>query len=376
MPKAPGPLGSRPREAARLDSFIRTLGQTVGNQVDMAEGGAAGITDRAGNERLGRIVNSERLTRMQGLLRSHGIEMSKRQIAMDQNGDFSLNLTPATARQMHHGGLINDSQLGAVANGGSARFSFAHNDLLVSSSAGFQQSARSDTSTRFEAGKQAGPDTIEHFLGGGAEGHAAMANWLKGGFEMDRQGHWRLKPQVADTLQRDVQAIMAQTGWQRSITRNAEDNTTIGTQVGASVSGGVHSQSGSQRNGVESTTGGVSGSLGFTSVDRGTTSESARAALDVINHDVRSAITSAQQAALRSQNPQRAFAEALADTIIGTNGLRDHYLRQADSARGTADITSPFTSIEQSSVLTKGRFSDDLANGPFDGNTSPPKDED
>jgi conjugal transfer mating pair stabilization protein TraG len=90
--------------------------------------------------------------------------------------------------------LINRSQLGAIANGGTARFSFAHNDLLVSSSTGFERSARSDTSTRFEAGKQAGADTIEHFLGGGREGEAAIANWLKGGFEMDRSGNWRLSP--------------------------------------------------------------------------------------------------------------------------------------------------------------------------------------
>src|SRR3546814_4640487 len=65
---------------------------------------------------------------------------------MDQNGDFSLNLTPETAAQMWRAGLINQDQLGAVANGGSARFSFAHNDLLISSSTGFQRSARSDTS--------------------------------------------------------------------------------------------------------------------------------------------------------------------------------------------------------------------------------------
>jgi conjugal transfer mating pair stabilization protein TraG len=152
------------------------------------------------------------------LLHDHGIAMSKRQIAMDQNGDISLNLTPQLAAEMWRGGLINQSQLGAIANGGHARFSFAHNDLLVSSSTGFSQSGRSDTSTRFEAGKQAGPDTIEHFLGGGAQGQAMMANWLKGGFEMDRRGHWRLKPQVADTLERDVMAIMVQTGWQRSVT--------------------------------------------------------------------------------------------------------------------------------------------------------------
>ena len=152
---------------------------------------------------------------------------------MDQNGDIGLNLTPELAAQMWRGGLINESQLGAIANGGHARFSFAHNDLLVSSSTGFSQSARNDTSTRFEAGKQAGPDTIEHFLGSGAQGHAAMANWLRGGFEMDRRGDWRLKPQVADTLERDVTAIMVQTGWQRSLSRSAEHQ----TQDSQSISG-------------------------------------------------------------------------------------------------------------------------------------------
>jgi hypothetical protein len=186
LPKAQPPPASRP-EAARLDSFIQALSRTAGNQVDMAEGGAAGIADRARNERLTSIVDKERLTRMQGLLAENGIKLSKRQIAMDQNGDLSLNLAPDTAAAMWKAGLINESQLGAIANGGHARFSFAHNDLLVSSGTDFSRSARSDTSTRFEAGKQAGPDTIEHFMGGGAEGQAMLANWLRGGFEMDRR---------------------------------------------------------------------------------------------------------------------------------------------------------------------------------------------
>src|SRR3546814_2793026 len=121
---------------------------------------------------------------------------------------------------MWRGCLINESPLGAIANGGRARFSFAYNDVLVSSSVGFQQSARNDTSARFEAGKQAGPDTIEHFLSGGEQGQAMMQNWLRGGFEMDRHGDWRLNPQVADTLTRDVQAIIAQTGWQRGLSRS------------------------------------------------------------------------------------------------------------------------------------------------------------
>src|SRR3546814_20884286 len=72
-------------------------------------------------------------------------------------------------------------------------------------------------------------------MGGGAEGQAMLSNWLRGGFEMDRKGEWRLKPQVADTLQRDVQAIMAQTGWQRSLSRLAQDQTTMGTNLGIDV---------------------------------------------------------------------------------------------------------------------------------------------
>jgi len=365
--------GMSVRQAARLDSFIRTLSQGAGNQVDMAEGGAAGIADRARNERLMRIVDNERLTRMQGLLRDHGITMSKRQIAMDQNGDFSLNLTPETAAQMWRGGLINESQLGAVANGGSARFSFAHNDLLVSSSTGFQQSARNDTSTRFEAGKQAGPDTVEHFLGGGAEGQAAMANWLRGGFEMDRHGNWRLKPQAADTLQRDVQAIMAQTGWTRNIARRAEDSTSMGTDIGLSVSASASSAgsgkagSGDRKQSSSTVAGGAAGNLGFASSDRGTTSETANANIDIVNYDVRGAIAAAERAAARADTPADAFSQELGRQVLGPSGLRNRYLEQADSGRGTADVTGPLTSIEQSSILQSGRFSNDLENGPFDG---------
>ncbi|WP_408591267.1 conjugal transfer protein TraG N-terminal domain-containing protein [Novosphingobium sp.] len=365
--------GTSVRQAARLDSFIQALGRTAGNQIDMAEGGAAGIADRARNERLIRIVDNERLSRMQSLLHDHGISLSKRQIAMDQNGDFSLNLTPQTAAQLWRGGLINESQLGAVANGGSARLSFADNDLLVSSSVGFQRSARNDTSTRFEAGKQAGPDTIEHFLGGGAEGQAAMANWLKGEFEMDRRGDWRLKPQVADTLERDVQAIMAQTGWSRSIDRSAQDQNSMGTDLGASISASV-SRGGHGRSGANagkpsdsSISGGASANLGFESSDRGITTEAANASIDIVNYEVRGAIAKAEGTASKSQDPAAAFSRELGRQILGPNGLRNTYLSQADSGRGTADISGPLTSIEQSSILSKGRFSDDLAHGPFDG---------
>jgi conjugal transfer mating pair stabilization protein TraG len=342
----------------------------------MTEGGTSGIADRARNDRMTGIVDKERLTRMQGLLRDYGIAMTKRQIAMDQNGDFTLNLTPKAAAQLWRGGLINESQLGAVANGGSARLSFAHNDLLVSSATQSQRSARNDTSTRFEAGKQSGPDTVEHFLGGGKEGHAVMANWLRGGFEMDRRGNWRLKPQVADTLERDVQAIMAQTGWTRSIDRSAQDQIAMGTDVGASISASAtrsgfgRATGGKRKPTGSSTTGGASATLGFQSTDRGITTESANANIDIVNYDVREAIAAAESAAARSGNPSETFSRELSKHVLGGRGLRNLYLEQSDSGRGTADVTGPLTSMEQSSVLRTGRFSDDLEKGPLDGDPS------
>ncbi|MDE8654473.1 conjugal transfer protein TraG N-terminal domain-containing protein [Novosphingobium album (ex Liu et al. 2023)] len=364
------------REAAQLDSFMQALTHTVGNQTDMAEGGAAGVADRARNERIGRIVENERLTRMQELLADHGVNLSKRQIAMDQNGDLNLNLTPATAAALWKGGLINESQLGAVANGGHARFSFAHNDLLVSSSTGYSQSARSDTSTRFEAGKQAGPDTVEHFLGGGQQGQAMMANWLRGGFEMDRKGHWRLKPQVADTLQRDVQAIMTQTGWTRNLSRLAQDQTSMGTDIDAGISASASSQGSGKSNksggkpSRSSASAGISGGLAFQSSDRGMTSENAEASLDIVNYDVRNAIAAAERKAAHSHNPAQTFTQELHNQILGQDGLRNRYLDQADSGRGTFDITGPLTSIEQHSVLKSGTFSTDPDHGSGDGDSS------
>ncbi|MEZ0136782.1 conjugal transfer protein TraG, partial [Novosphingobium sp. NRRL B-2648] len=362
--------GASVREAARLDSFIQTLSKTAGNQVDIGEGGAAGIADRARNQRMTRIVDAERLTRAQGLLEKAGIHLSKREIAMDQNGDFAFNLTPRTAAQMWKGGLINESQLGAIANGGHARLSFAHNDLLVSSTAGFQQSARNDTSTRFEAGKQAGPDTIEHFMGGGQEGQAAMANWLRGGFEMDRKGNWRLKPQVADTLQRDVQAIMVQTGWSRSLRRSAEESNSMGTDISGSIAADVGQRGPSSKTrGSRSTSGSVAGSLTFRSSDRGGTTETAAASIDIINYDVRSAIAKAELGAAKSRNPADAFARHLSDQVLGRDGLRNRYLDDADNGRATFDVTGPLSSLEQNSVLRTGRFSNDIDGSPADGNS-------
>lgn len=365
--------GSSVREAARLDSFMQALTRTAGNQTDMAEGGPAAIADRARNERLGRIVENERLTRMQKLLADHGVNLSRRQIAMDQNGDLNLNLSPESAAALWKGGLINESQLGAIAGGGRARFSFAHNDLLVSSSAGYSQSARSDTSTRFEAGKQAGPDTIEHFLGSGPQGQAMMENWLKGGFEMDRKGQWRLKPQVADTLQRDLQAIISQTGWTRSLSRSAQDQTSMGTDINVGVSGsaGRELSGGTGKAGKRSQGGAVganaSGSFSFQSADRGITVENAQSGLDIVNYDVRGAIAAAEQKAAHSQIPAEAFTRELRNQILGKDGLRNRYLDQADAGRGTFDITAPLISLEQSTTLSSGRFSTDPPQGSGDG---------
>jgi conjugal transfer mating pair stabilization protein TraG len=379
--------GVSTREAARLDSFIQALSRTAGNQVDMAEGGAGGIADRARNERITSIVDRERLTRMQGLLAENGINLTKRQIAMDQNGDLGLNLTPETAAAMWKAGLINESQLGAIANGGHARFSFAHNDLLVSSGTDFSRSARSDTSTRFEAGKQAGPDTIEHFMGGGAEGQAMLANWLRGGFEMDRKGEWRLKPQVADTLQRDVQAIMAQTGWQRTLSRSAADQTTMGTTFGLEIgrtistsdsettSDSARSGKGRQRGPTQTTSKGrttagrFGGNIGFRSTDQGSTTETAQSTMDVMNYDVRESIAAAERAAARSSDPAATFSRELSNRVLGNEGMRNRYLQDADNGRATFDITGPLTSLEQNSVLSKGSFSTDIAGSPGDGDS-------
>ncbi|WP_454882976.1 conjugal transfer protein TraG N-terminal domain-containing protein [Sphingomonas oryzagri] len=361
------------REAAHLDSFIRTLAGTAGNQVNMADGGTDAIADRARNARTTQIVENERLTRMQGLLRAHGIAIGRKQLALAQNGDLGMNVSPQAAAQLRRGGLINDSQYGAIARGGHARFSFADNDLLVSSSTGFSQSARSDTSTKFEAGKQAGPDTIEHFLGGGAAGHAEMARWLKGGFEMDRHGDWRLKPQVADTLERDVTAVMVQTGWQRSLSRSAEhqtqDSQSVSGDLAATATRGVAAggKGSGNRSAAGSATGSLTGKLGMDIADRGSAALNAQSSIDIVNYDVREAIALAERAAAGTKHPEEAFAKELSQQVLGNRGLRNRYLEQADSGRGTVDVTGPITSMEQSAILSSGRLLFDRDNGPADG---------
>src|SRR3546814_16528570 len=98
----------------------------------MAEGGAEGVADRARNERLTSIVDRERLTRMQRLLGDNGIQLTKRQIAMDQNGDLGLNLTHEPEAAMWRAGHINEMQMGATAKGREARLRVAHTELNLS----------------------------------------------------------------------------------------------------------------------------------------------------------------------------------------------------------------------------------------------------
>ncbi|MFX8090507.1 hypothetical protein ABTK75_19515, partial [Acinetobacter baumannii] len=85
--------------------------------------------------------------------------------------------------------------------------------------------------------------------------------------------------------------------------------------------------------------------------DVGVTSETANARIDIVNYDVRNAIAAAERAAARSDSPADAFSRELSRQVLGPEGLRNRYLEQADSGRGTADVTGPLTSIEQSSVL-------------------------
>lgn len=145
--------------------------------------------------------------------------------------------------------------------------------------------------------------------------------------------------------------------------------TNLGASVSASASRAGASKQGArgQNQGHNSIAGGASAKLGFESTDMGITSETANSSVDVVNYDVRKAIAAAERAASRAASPADAFARELDRQVLGSDGLRNRYLEQADSARGTADVTAPLTSIEQSSVLRTGRFSNDMENGPFDG---------
>ncbi len=232
----------------------------------MAEGGAAGVADRARNERLTRVVENERLSRMQGLLRAEGITMSKRELAMAQNGDLAMNVTPDQAGQLLRAGLINESQFGALTKGGSCTVQLCRKTTCWSRAAQGSSSRRAMTRARgSKRASRPGPTRSSISWAAARRATRCSKNWLRGGFEMDRKGDWRLKPQVADTLQRDVQAIMVQTGWQRTLARSAEKQTTMGTSWGAGLSAGVTAsdpEAGTPAQGGKRTPSGSRGSRG------------------------------------------------------------------------------------------------------------------
>jgi conjugal transfer mating pair stabilization protein TraG len=110
---------------------------------------------------------------------------------------------------------------------------------------------------------------------------------------------------VADTLERDVMAIMVQTGWQRSLSRSAEHSTansqSISGDLTASAARGVGSD------GKGSAKGSLSGRLSAEISDRGISAVVARSSIDIVNYDVREAIASAEKAAARSSRPEETF---------------------------------------------------------------------
>ena len=147
----------------------------------------------------------------------------------------------------------------------------------------------------------------------------------------------------------------------------------MGTQVGGQVNSETSSgapRGGRGGGGPASRTGSVgrvSGTLGFSSSEVGVQNESAQSSLNVVNYDVRNVISAAEKSASKSLRPEDTFARELRAGILGSDGLRDRYLREGDAGRGTFDITGPITSLEQSSLLRSGRFSTDIAGGPGDG---------
>ncbi|MCI1754346.1 MAG: hypothetical protein LKM31_00100 [Sphingobium sp.] len=156
-------------QAAHLDSFIRTLSQgpAIRSIWPKAVRRASPIAPQRAADR---IVDNERLTACRGCWREpwrHHVE------AADRHGaEWRSEPQPDPGDRLRRcgaAGLINESQFGAFANGRKCSLQLRRQRSARIQLGGFQQSARNDTSTRFEAGKQAGPDTIEHFLSGGED---------------------------------------------------------------------------------------------------------------------------------------------------------------------------------------------------------------
>ena len=110
--------------------------------------------------------------------------------------------------------------------------------------------------------------------------------------------------------------------------------------------------------------------MGFNSTETSQTNSSAMATMDIVNFDVRNAIAAAERVASKSGNPERAFSEELGRQVFGAQGLRNRYLENADSGRGTFDYAAPLVSGEQSSILSSGRLRGDRDHGSNDGDPS------
>jgi conjugal transfer mating pair stabilization protein TraG len=89
--------------------------------------------------------------------------------------------------------------------------------------------------------------------------------------------------------------------------------------------------------------------------------------MDIVNYDVRNAIANAERAAAKSSNPERTFSKTLSRQVLGAEGLRNKYLENADSGRGTWDWSAPITSTEQATILDNGRFTTDRDHSSEDG---------
>lgn len=151
-------------------------------------------------------------------------------------------------------------------------------------------------------------------------------------------------------------------------------STTVDLGIGAGASAGSQGQTGSSGKkgapGGGRGTGHVGVNAGFDSTETGITSSSASATMDIVNFDVRNAIAAAERAASRSANPERTFSDELSQQVLGERGLRNSYLENADSGRGTFDYVAPLTSREQSAVLRSGRLSGDRDHSSGDGDPS------
>jgi conjugal transfer mating pair stabilization protein TraG len=86
-----------------------------------------------------------------------------------------------------------------------------------------------------------------------------------------------------------------------------------------------------------------------------------------MNYDVRSAIAASEKSAARSNEPEATFSQELGRQIMGSDGLRNRYLENSDSGRGTWDYAAPVTSMEQSTILKGGRFTTDRDHSGGDG---------